>query len=392
MFQKEKLGKAIEALKEYEIDMWLTVTRESMMNTEPVLPLILTGDVVGTSAFIVTKDGDKVALVNTLDVEGLRRQGIYDEVVGYMADNPYRAQFIKLIDRFTPKTIAMNYSEFDVASDGLSHGLYMQHMGIFREMDFRGEIVSSQKIMSAIRGFKTEEEIQRMINTIGYAEKIYAAAKGYIAEGKSELDLQRFFQKNSEKLGASYSWEKSYNPIVMVGTETVVGHTGPNPSIKVKKGDVINIDFGLRIEGYSSDQQRVYYVLKDGETAPPADVQKAFDTVQESIRRVIAAMKPGVLSGDLVKLVQDCYEENGFRKWEAGLGHQIGILAHDGGIGLGSKSINPELDYTLKEGMVFTVEPSIVTSRGCIGQEEMVAVTKDGGRLLTQPQKEIWLV
>ena len=59
---------------------------------------------------------------------------------------------------------------------------------------------------------------------------------------------------------------------------------------------------------------------------------------------------------------------------------------------IGSDYTIYELDCHLEEGMVFTMEPAIITSHGRLCQEEDVVITKTGCRLLSIPQKEVWLV
>ena len=47
----------------------------------------------------------------------------------------------------------------------------------------------------------------------------------------------------------------------------------------------MNIDFGVRYEGYVSDLQRTWYFLNDDETEPPKEVIKGFETIRNSIKK-----------------------------------------------------------------------------------------------------------
>jgi Xaa-Pro aminopeptidase len=75
-----------------------------------------------------------------------------------------------------------------------------------------------------------------------------------------------------------------------------------------------------------------------------------------------------------------------------GLGHELGTFAHEGGMRCGSDYLMEELDCHFETGMVFTMEPAILTLHGRLCQEEDVAITDTGCRLLSIPQSEVWLV
>jgi Xaa-Pro aminopeptidase len=62
----------------------------------------------------------------------------------------------------------------------------------------------------------------------------------------------------------------------------------------IQPGDVMMIDWGVQLMNFGTDVKRVAYVLKPGETAPPASIQNAFDkaiSVRDVLKR---AIKPGV--------------------------------------------------------------------------------------------------
>ncbi len=150
-------------------------------------------------------------------------------------------------------------------------------------------------------------------------------------------------------------------------------------------------DFGLRIDGFSSDNQRSFYVLKKGETRPPEEVQQAFEAVQAAIRAAVKAAAPGVYTTVPRDKANEVFTSRGYPP-VGGLGHEMGTFAHEGGMKIGRDFANPELDYHLEEGMVFTMEPAILTSHGRLCQEEDVVITRTGCRILSFPQEEVWLV
>jgi Xaa-Pro aminopeptidase len=392
MLQKEKLNQAISLLKDFDVDLWITTGRETGMNNDPVLPFLSTIDYTALMAIIITKSGQVIALVGHNDEEGARQLKIYDEVKGY--DTNFDIELPKIIKRFSPAKIALNYSDYDVAADGLSHGLFLRISKIIHSVQSGAEIVSAENIIGALRGRKTESEKQRMIKAINTTQKIYDDAKSFVKAGITEKQIYDFFQERMKYYGVSASWEPSQCPGVMVGTSSVVGHNAPT-DIVVKKGDVITVDFGVRENGYCSDMQRVFYVLKEDETEAPDKINKALSAIQEGVRCAAKAMVPGTKVYDVDAAARNYIVAQGFPSWNYALGHEIGRFAHDGGLLLAPQWERYEktmLEKVIEEGMMFTLEPGIITECGFVGQEEVAYVGKKGGMILSEQQQSVYLV
>src|SRR5688572_26956678 len=81
---REKLDQAVGILNELGIDLWLTFVRETMLTPDPALDLILGMDMVWQSAFIVTRDNQRIAIVGMHDAENVRNLEAYTEVIPYL--------------------------------------------------------------------------------------------------------------------------------------------------------------------------------------------------------------------------------------------------------------------------------------------------------------------
>ena len=62
----------------------------------------------------------------------------------------------------------------------------------------------------------------------------------------------------------------------------------------VQGGDLISIDAGLAFNDYRTDIKRTAYVLKAGESRPPASVEKAFSDALKVTDILREHMKPGL--------------------------------------------------------------------------------------------------
>ncbi len=81
----------------------------------------------------------------------------------------------------------------------------------------------------------------------------------------------------------------------------------------------------------------------------------------------------------------------GYDEFMHGLGHQVGIMAHDGGGGLFPlwERYRDLPKMLLEVGQVYTIEPSLKTNNyGSVSLEEMVVVTEDGCEFLVPPAKD----
>ena len=294
-----------------------------------------------------------------------------------------------------PEVIALDYSLENPSADGLSLGMYHLLEEAFKKADYQGKIVSAENIIVRVRGIKSEEEISKIRKACLEAEKIFNDAKSFIKPGMNCKDVYAFFQNEVERKGFGWSWPKSCNPGVFSGDGCPGGHMGA-PDFPISRGDVVNIDFGIVVDGYGCDLQRMYYVLKEDESEAPEDIVEAFNTVRNGILLAAKALKPGVTGLEVDTVAREYITGKGYEDWNAALGHQMGRVAHDGGPLLGPEKPRYNKDELIRtplfENMVFTLEPGIPTRAGRIGLEEDVVVKKDGAEFIVPPQKELYLI
>ena len=84
MLIKEKVEQAIEILKEYDIDCWITFVRESGMMRDPMMDFLCAADMTWHSAFIVTEVRRDLAIVGQMEKQTIEDMGVYENVIGYV--------------------------------------------------------------------------------------------------------------------------------------------------------------------------------------------------------------------------------------------------------------------------------------------------------------------
>jgi Xaa-Pro aminopeptidase len=348
---------------------------------------------IGCTALIFNQDGTSAAICTPLDKNGYILAGVFTEVIDFPVS--FEESVADYIKKKKPNSIALNFSLNDSASDGLTVGMYDLLKRAFAMADFNGKVVPAEKIVNMVRGIKLEEEIVKMRKACQAAEGIYESAKSVIKAGMNCKDIFAYFQSEVERLGYGYSWPKSCNPGVFSGYDCPSGHMGA-PDFPITAGDLVNIDFGVVVEGYGCDLQRMYYVLKEGETDAPKEIKEAFYAVRDAIQLAAKALKPGVTGLEVDTVARNYIKSLGYPDWNAALGHQVGKVAHDGGPLLAPEKPRYNRDDLIRtplyEGFAFTLEPGVPTERGRIGLEENVVIRKEGAEFIVPPQRELYLI
>jgi Xaa-Pro aminopeptidase len=388
----EKIRQAADLLKEFNIDCWITFTRESSINGDPVLPFLVDGDLTWHSALIVTRSGGTCAIVGQYDKKGVEDLAAYDSVIGYVEG--FARPLQDFLRKVNPGSIAVNYSQDSEICDGLTHGMYLTLVGLLKEIGMEKRLVPSEPIVSALRERKSSSELARIREAIVKTERIFAQVARFITPGKTERDVAAFMRDGIAKEHALPAWDYRTCPAVFTGPDTAGAHYGPTDR-KIDPGHILNIDFGLKVDEYCSDLQRTFYILRKGELSAPAEVQRGFDTIVRSIEEARKGMRPGITGNTIDGIARGVVTGAGYAEFPHGLGHQVGRFAHDGTALLGPlwQKYGKKPLALLEKGMVFTLEPRLtVENRGIATIEEMVVVTADGAEYLSSPQKEIWLI
>jgi len=391
MLIKEKVGQAVGLLGEFDLDCWLTFTRESAINGDPSLVFLAPDAVTWHSAFLIHRDGRARAVVGLYDKKAIEETGAYDEVVGFVTG--FKEPLQAALRALAPATVAVNYSQGSEVCDGLTHGMYLTLRETLAEIGLADRLVSAEKVVSALRERKSPAEIGYMREAVRKTEEIFTKVARFLRPGLTEREIADFMLSEVAEAGLQPAWSQATCPAVFTGPDTAQAHYGPTGRT-VEDGHVLNMDFGVKVNGYCSDLQRTFYALAKGQKEAPEDVRKGFATIVRAVAEAKRAMKPGVVGLDIDTVARQIVTAAGYAEFPHALGHQVGRFAHDGTALLGPawEKYARKPFQKLEEGMVFTIEPRLtVAGKGVVTIEEMVVVTKDGAEWLSRPQTELWL-
>lgn len=386
---QEKTTQAIAILREQEIDCWMTFVRETPAAGDPVLPLIYGADLTWQSALILTRSGERIAILGALEAETARRTGAYTTIIPY--NQAFFPELFATLERLNPAQIALNYSESDVLADGLGHGLFFLLQRFLSGTPWADRLVSAEKIIRALRGRKTPSEIARIRQAVATTAQIFDRTFAYAQIEMTEGQISDFMHRQLVEFGVGPAWGLDHCPTVNCGPESPVGHVGPS-AITLQPGQILHIDFGVQENEYCSDIQRVAYFLAPGETVPPAAVQHGFETVVRAVQEAARAIRPGIAGKDVDAVARAVVTGAGYPQYMYGTGHHLGRLAHDGAglLGPAWEKYGDTPNYLLEAGQVYTIEPGLaVPGYGYIGLEEDVVVTGAGAEFLGEPQTRL---
>lgn len=389
---RAKLEQAAAILNELDIDLWMIFTRESSGVHDPCLDLVVGADVVWNAAFLVSRTGERVAVMGSLDTGPHETRGHFDEVIGYVQG--ITAPLLEQLHRFAPRQIAIDWSLEDEMSDGLTHGQFLLLKKILKGSPYEDRLISAEPIVSRLRGRKIPAEVERIERACAETVDLFEQLHARLRVGLTEREIAAIITEIREAKGLPCAWVEEMCPAVFTGPDAQRGHNGPSDRV-MEPGHVMSVDFGMRWEGFCSDLQRTWYCLREDEDEPPELVRRAFATERDAILRAAEYLRPGVIGKDVDAVARDYIRKLGFDDYAHALGHQIGRQGHDGA-GL----LCPEWERygerahaVVEEGQCFTLEPSVlVPGYGVATMEEVVVVEAEGARFLSKPQEEIWLV
>ncbi len=185
---------------------------------------------------------------------------------------------------------------------------------------------------------------------------------------------------------------------ISVNHEVVHGIPNEKPKI-LKKGDVVILDMGLKYKNMFTDSA-VTLVVGGKEYNKVG--QEMIDVAARALYNAIDALKPGIRTGDIGKVIEDTVRKNKGKKFKLppifgghGIGHAVHELPFIPNFNARGEGV------VLKEGMVIAIEP-IVTETSeethmladgytfvtrdkglAVHVEHTVVITKDGSKILT---------
>ncbi len=239
------------------------------------------------------------------------------------------------------------------------------------------KFVDVSKAVNAARVVKEDKELELIQSACDIASKSFNEILPYIEPGVVESAVASELVYRMQKNGAM---GPSFRTIVGSGPNGAEPHYTAGPR-KIRKGDLIVIDFGALYHMYCSDVTRTVVV---GRVTP--EQRLMYETVARAQRAAFRKMKVGANGKAVDAAARSLIDRTKYKgRFIHGLGHSIGLAVHDPGAGLFSTS-----ETVLRPNMVLTNEPGIyIPGFGGVRIEDDVLITKSGPRYMSTAPREL---
>jgi methionyl aminopeptidase len=246
---------------------------------------------------------------------------------------------------------------------------------------------------------KSAHELALMREAGRIVAEVLAEVRRVAAPGITTADLEVIAERIIvDEHGAipSFKGYRGFPSMVCTSVNEEIVHGIPGARV-LQEGDIVSVDVGVIYKGYHGDAATTVGV---GQVDP--QTQRLMDVTAESLRIGIEAAKPGALTWDISKAIQNYVEAQGYSVVREYTGHGIGRQMHEDpqipnyfAPGMGAR-------VRLRPGMTFALEPmvnvggwqtrvledkwTVVTADGTRSAhfEHTVAVTKNGPEIMTR--------
>lgn len=228
-------------------------------------------------------------------------------------------------------------------------GIEADKVTIIRVVNWKRKFKNTKfvRTVGAVEEFRRQkdpEELSRLRRARKMTQELLRRVPSMLRRSITEERLARQLIIWALEMGAD---GLSFDPIVGFGTHTSSPHHRPT-NRSLRKGDIVQIDVGVKYKGYCADMSEVFF------TAKPSKVElKVYDALCEAKDAATLAVKTGVTNHTLDKIARDILRRENIEEYFThSLGHGVGLDIHEGA------SISGRAPkQALLENEVVTIEP-----------------------------------
>jgi Xaa-Pro aminopeptidase len=229
-------------------------------------------------------------------------------------------------------------------------------------------------LVETLRLAKDEDELTMMREAALLGCRLFDHILAFLRPGLREIDVAAELEHQARMLGAE---GMSFDTIAASGQRSAMPH-GRATTARLPRRGFLTLDFGVILNGYCSDMTRTVHF---GTPAPSE--RRVYETVLEAQQAAVEAVGAGVRCGDVDEAARSILRNAGLADaFSHSTGHGVGLEIHE------PPRVGASQSTRLIPGMVVTIEPGVyLEGQFGIRIEDMVAVTRTGGEVLTPSPK-----
>jgi hypothetical protein len=410
----ERLERVLpRVMREQGVDMWIVPVRE--YNEDPVFRSIVSPTTFAARrrTIYIFHDRGPERGIERIAIGGTSQGGLYEVVrdpgaaIGTAgttrrAAEPFGPEQWRLLTPIVasrdPRAIAVNISATHAFSDGLTVGEWEQ---LERALGprYAARVVRRELLPLHFIEERLPAMLPQYVRMLELVHDIIATAfsNRVITPGETRTeDVVWWLRQRVNDLGLD-SW---FQPSVSVQRRGV--EMGDSASPVILRGDVLHTDFGLVAYGLKTDTQHMGYVLRDGETAPPAGLVAALRRSNRLQDLLLEEMEPGrtgneVLQRTLARMRAEGIDGTVYTHPIGDHGHGAGPLIglwdrQEGVTGRGEVALRPNTWFSIELQATSPV-PEWNGQPVRMAQEEEALIDADGRRRwVLRRQTELHLI
>jgi Xaa-Pro dipeptidase len=238
------------------------------------------------------------------------------------------------------------------------------------------DIVSGTPVTAGCRMLKSDHEIALMRLAAQVTITAYEAAWRALDPGMTQRQLQQLIGAAYDQLG--FPGEASVN----VGAYSALPHGSRQPQT-IHEGEIVMIDDGCLVEGYTSDITRSFVLGK-----PNDKMRQVFDVVHRAQKAALQTARPGIEAQDVDaaarRVIVDAGFGPGYTYFTHRVGHGMGMDMHEWPYLVKGDTVR------LAPNMMFSDEPGIyVRDEFGVRLEDDMHITENGAELFTGQSRSL---
>ena len=324
---------------------------------------------------VITKN--KISTISAnIDAAQPWRRSHCDNVIytDWKRDNFLKAIISIIGSKETPKNIGIENDHVTIDMKDKIESIFTS--SVFKDI--------SKNLMKT-RMIKSKEEIEiikngAMIANLGGEEIIKN-----IKEGATEIEIAMTGRDRMEREIAKTYPDAEYMDTwvwFQSGINTDGAHN-PKTNRKLISGDILSLNTFPMISGYYTALERTLFLNSVDDHS-----LKAWEANVKVHKRGLEIIKPGVRCSDICIELNELFAELGYLQYRTfGYGHSFGVLSHFYGRESGLE-LREDIDTTLEENMVISMEPMILIPEGKLGaggyrEHDILVIGKNGAENVT---------